>query len=790
MNRNRRGGGGGSTTTLTTNSGKIKALKARNAANQEAMDRLTNLAEQQASHYRTTNSNFILTLQRAMKSLQSCEHAITTVQEAMDLKYVGERLARVIVPNPPRGATAPRTVPVRARTISQAATSTTTTTTTINRTNRTALKSVPSVVARTASSAKEQAYLKAKHHAEQLCLPTGPWKVILLVDVREHRSQMVVAKCQQSGIPCEERSLPIGDMAWIAQCGDLEVLVGTILERKQVDDLAGSIYGTRFQEQRLRLCHCGLPQILYLVEGDLTSVANCPAETLRMAMMETRVQLGFGIIHTKHLDHTVQTLKGLHRRIIQRTFPDKLNELPTFAGRDSGGDGGKSGRNKNQRRPSSLLEMVFDEPPVPPFGEQRFMTYPELKTKIERDREAGTRTVGAIFGAMLKQVTSLSQKKCEGIASIYPTMNRLMEAYEKITEASIASSTTATLEKPNLPLLVKDVSTGTQRVGPKSASELDVVCCMNADGTLRSLKSGAVVQHPEPGTLLRPETVSRTVAAARQPASTTAVSRSVVASATVTGNVRTSAATTVMPPVGVVPYEPAWCNNSSDSDDPGESIPRGGGPPRPDRLEVLLLSDEDTPMKIPASSKSLNKRPLPNSQLSSEWSSDDDSSCLDAVPSKKARAHPPALPPLEVSARTSFDTLLQNENGATNGGKEQLVACARTNSTEATRHSRPREFLSDSSALFSSPSTTASGCFQLSQDSPTTLAFATKKKKKKTTKETADTSIVEIDDSSDDEDRVQVAVGAAAPVMAREASPEDLRTRLAKRMGRETIVID
>jgi hypothetical protein len=50
----------------------------------------------------------------------------------------------------------------------------------------------------------------------------------------------------------------------------------------------------------------------------------------------------------------------------------------------------------------------FDTEPVPPLGESRFVTYKELKAKAERDREAGSKTIGSIH-AML-QVATISGK--------------------------------------------------------------------------------------------------------------------------------------------------------------------------------------------------------------------------------------------------------------------------------------------------------------------------------------------------------------------------------------------
>merc|ERR1712194_277583 len=43
------------------------------------------------------------------------------------------------------------------------------------------------------------------------------WNTILLLDNREHYANHVQAKLLQEGIECEQRSLPIGDMLWIAR---------------------------------------------------------------------------------------------------------------------------------------------------------------------------------------------------------------------------------------------------------------------------------------------------------------------------------------------------------------------------------------------------------------------------------------------------------------------------------------------------------------------------------------------------------------------------------------------
>jgi crossover junction endonuclease MUS81 len=365
-----------------------KQMKAKNPANQAALDKLAEVRQKRQE--KNPNSNYIITIKRAMNSLRACNTPITSQKEACQLKNIGPAFAKIICPHQLFSPTATDPPPpfVKAGT---------------KRQRQSMLTSSPdTTAARTkieqGPTNKQNVYEKEKSIAESLDLKTcGPWRVILLVDNREHKSQHVVSKCKQSGIPCEERTLPIGDMTWIAQCTKTgkEILCGTIMERKESSDLVSSLFGTRYLEQRLRMQHCGLPQLLYLVEGNIASNGNCPAETLQMAMMETRV-LGFNVIQTAHLQGTVKQLKGLHRRIVQRTFPEAFSsELPTFAASPTESIG-----NRRRRRPTSLLEMKFDTSPKPPLSQERFMTYHELKAKVEMDREAGTRTIGAVYMAM------------------------------------------------------------------------------------------------------------------------------------------------------------------------------------------------------------------------------------------------------------------------------------------------------------------------------------------------------------------------------------------------------
>jgi ERCC4-type nuclease len=248
-------------------------------------------------------------------------------------------------------------------------------------------------------------------------------------------------------------------MAWIAYSGSVEILLGTIIERKEVNDLASSLFGTRYKEQRLRLANCGLPQVILLVEGDTRSVQNCPHDTLQMCMMETRVQLGFQVIQTKHIEDSVRLLKALHRRILQRAFPTSFGgdsyetSLPTFSSPSS-----RRRRKSLQKSRRSLEDFVFDEAPQSQ-QQDRLITYQELKCKIEKDREEGTRTVEAIYCGMLKQISKISDSTVSAIAQAYPTPNALLKALNGLDQAQGTA-------------LLADIGAGDKRVGEAKAREI------------------------------------------------------------------------------------------------------------------------------------------------------------------------------------------------------------------------------------------------------------------------------------------------------------------------------
>jgi ERCC4-type nuclease len=490
-------------------------MKAKCPENQAALDSLNEKRTSLLSSHRR-NDRYITTLKRAMQSLANSTIPIRTYADALTLPHVGQHCATLICPPTANAAVVAKPAAAAKRKRIHETKKNNTTPLSENHRNRcTSTFSLPQPSQTSKEMAYQTAVQDAIHWKEKILSQQQPgddpiqYRVMLLIDQREVHSEHILAKCSMSGIPCEERTLPIGDMAWIVQgiqrkrrsSSDpdpqrvvVEFLLGTILERKTTEDLKSSLFGTRYFEQRLRLQYSGLPQVLFLIEGDIEKdLCHCPADTLHSAVWETRLHLGFRIVHTEHVDETVRLLKRIHRRILQRTFPAafaKNEALPEFQEAFTSSSYSSSSRRqtmsdqdrrRRRRRLQSLNELLFDSDPQIPLGMERFISYQELKAKIERDRELGTKTIGNIYLAMIKQVSTVSDTKCHAIARLYPTMNALMEAYhtQNLTESEqrnlVADIPTHDEKAP------KKKSARNNKVGPKSSAELFNAFCIDND---------------------------------------------------------------------------------------------------------------------------------------------------------------------------------------------------------------------------------------------------------------------------------------------------------------------
>ena len=515
-------------------------LKACNALNQAALDHLYDLS--QKPRY-SSSKHYPRLFVKAMQSLSKCPLHISSFKDATSLSGVGNFLAREIMnavgdtdkeqevfntkDNNDQNSNAKAKKRKRARVKSASKTALTTNDRDLIRTslkpssnranatktNPVLMERLPvpvstsiqstttsrkksencsnnSVSQRKEISKKEKAYIQSTNEAVGILTNINlykNWKIVLLLDQREHHANAVQSRLLQYGLDCEQRQLPIADVLWIAR-GELvnkttvqahilpekiEIVLGTLIERKSLSDLASSLYGTRFEEQRLRLKHSHSAmdcenQVIFLVEGiNINDIPNCPAATLKYAMMSTRVHMGFQIVRTKNLDDTCRMLRRIHRRMMVRTFPNEIQLR-----RSQKQDVLRSKKKRRNRRLSheyeDCLEESFQSIPKIPFERTRHYLYSELKTKIELDRERGTKSIHAIFRAQLKQVEGMSIKKVDAVSRLYRTPRDLIDAYDGL-------QTVKECEK-----MVEDIPLGirverSSRVGPKCSIELSHV---------------------------------------------------------------------------------------------------------------------------------------------------------------------------------------------------------------------------------------------------------------------------------------------------------------------------
>lgn len=139
----------------------------------------------------------------------------------------------------------------------------------------------------------------------------GSFTIILLVDTQEtvgKTKRSLDATMQlltEKNVKFEVRRLSVGDFLWICRDKDnREVLLPYIVERKRMDDLAGSIKDGRFHEQKFRLKDSGVPNVIYLIESKGNNqFLGLPISNLLQAGTNTQVHNDFSVKFTdSHAD--------------------------------------------------------------------------------------------------------------------------------------------------------------------------------------------------------------------------------------------------------------------------------------------------------------------------------------------------------------------------------------------------------------------------------------------------------------------------------------------------------
>nr|XP_040253088.1 crossover junction endonuclease MUS81 [Aegilops tauschii subsp. strangulata] len=221
-----------------------------------------------------------------------------------------------------------------------------------------------------------------------------------LVQWPRSRRKVVDNIRSQFNIPVEVKHLPVGDALWIARHKELDTdyVLDFIVERKNVEDLLGSIKDNRYKDQKLRLKKCGLRKLIYLVEGDVNTVDG--SESVKTACFTTEVLGGFDVQRTTGYADTEKKYGHLTGSIIDYYS-----------------------RNFSAGADTSRLCLTYDE-------------------FVKRCSDLEKVTMSDIFAVQLMQVPQVTEEAALAVTSLYPTLLSLAKAYTMLMSPLFLSTYT------------------------------------------------------------------------------------------------------------------------------------------------------------------------------------------------------------------------------------------------------------------------------------------------------------------------------------------------------------
>lgn len=188
------------------------------------------------------------------------------------------------------------------------------------------------------------------------------------------------------------KQLEVGDI-WIGLSGEALAIGGLCIERKQINDLEGSLKDGRYREQRTRLLyHCQQTKArpLYIIEGSLDAGRLTPKKTFQKVLSRLSLRYGVPFLQTTSIQDTAALLVALE---------EQLKEDPSV--------------------------FIIPETNVP---------YTELVGNSKKaNRNANTAS------AMLQQVTGVSDTMASALLTTFVSFTKLYEATEKqIAETKVS----------------------------------------------------------------------------------------------------------------------------------------------------------------------------------------------------------------------------------------------------------------------------------------------------------------------------------------------------------------
>ncbi|RVX68181.1 hypothetical protein B0A52_08689 [Exophiala mesophila] len=274
---------------------------------------------------------------------------------------------------------------------------------------------------------------------DNILLPAGSFEIKMVLDTREIRTttdrNYISDSLRKLGVVPEMRSLPLGDVLWVAvpnprivetlkgsglggdEEGESEIMLEHIMERKRLDDLISSIKDGRFHEQKFRLRKSGIKHVTYLIEEYAISSEKGEkyGDALESAIATMQVVNGYFVKQTAKLDDTIQYLARMTRTLKSIYERQDIHVLPAT---------------RFEREPmATVMDHARKGSPGTLYG-MTFSVFAALCDKSE------SMTLRDVFLRMLMCTRGVTGEKAVEIQKIWPTPRAFLDAYSATADGS------------------------------------------------------------------------------------------------------------------------------------------------------------------------------------------------------------------------------------------------------------------------------------------------------------------------------------------------------------------
>ena len=271
---------------------------------------------------------------------------------------------------------------------------------------------------------------------ETIRMPPESFEIQLVLDTREIRTttdrEYISSELKKLGVSPIIRSLPLGDVLWIAKIksdfvprllaenqGDEEeynneIVLEHIMERKRLDDLISSIKDGRFSEQKFRLRKSGIKNITYLIEDYSLSAERSEkyGEAVESAIASMQIVNDIFVKQTSKLDNTIRYLARMTKSLEQRYKRKEVRVIRSSL--------------LESASYLSLLDRLRTSSPESTFG-TTFSAFAAMCDKSD------SMTLGDVYLKMLLCIRGVTPEKAVEIQKLWPTPRAFIETFEAKT---------------------------------------------------------------------------------------------------------------------------------------------------------------------------------------------------------------------------------------------------------------------------------------------------------------------------------------------------------------------